>query len=56
MPYHIEHHVLPTVPFHRLPAFHQLTKDHLVVTQHGYARFQVDYLRSAWEGSLAQSL
>ncbi len=56
MPYHAEHHVLPTVPFHQLPAFHQLTKDHLVVTQQGYARFQADYFRSAWDGSLAKSL
>ena len=22
MPYHVEHHVYPAVPFHRLPAFH----------------------------------
>ena len=28
MPYHVEHHVLPAVPFHQLPRAHQVMKDH----------------------------
>ena len=36
MPYHAEHHVLPTVPFHKLPAFHKVLRDELAVTADGY--------------------
>ncbi len=44
MPYHAEHHALPTVPFHRLPALHGLMRAHLKVTAEGYAAFTRDYL------------
>lgn len=52
MPYHVEHHVWPTVPFHRLPEVHGLMKDELRVTAEGYAAFTRDYLerRPAWTG------
>ncbi len=43
MPYHIEHHTLPMVPFFRLPVLHRLVKDHLKQTSDGYARFTVHY-------------
>ncbi|MEM7176779.1 MAG: fatty acid desaturase [Pseudomonadota bacterium] len=43
MPYHAEHHALPTVPFHRLPAFHALANPHLKVTERGYWRFHRAY-------------
>jgi fatty acid desaturase len=46
MPYHAEHHAYPAVPFHKLPEFHQITRDHLRVTQHGYANFAADYASS----------
>ena len=36
MPYHVEHHVNPAVPFHRLPAFHRVLRDELAVTADGY--------------------
>ncbi len=36
MPYHVEHHVHPTVPFHKLPAFHKILRDDLTVTAKGY--------------------
>ena len=36
MPYHVEHHVYPAVPFHRLPAFHAVLRDRLTVTADGY--------------------
>lgn len=39
MPFHAEHHSLPGVPFHRLPQFHALIKEHLKVTEDGYIRF-----------------
>ena len=47
MPYHAEHHAYPAVPFHKLPAFHALTRDHLQETQRGYAPFARDYLSRA---------
>ncbi|MGB5557205.1 MAG: fatty acid desaturase, partial [Paracoccaceae bacterium] len=44
MPYHAEHHVYPAVPFHRLPQFHAVLRDHLKVTADGYVAFTRDYL------------
>ncbi|WP_333817734.1 fatty acid desaturase [Tabrizicola sp.] len=44
MPYHVEHHVWPTVPFHRLPEVHGLMKAELRVTAEGYAAFTREYL------------
>jgi len=46
MPYHIEHHSLPNVPFHQLPALHALIKTHLKSTSNGYSEFTADYARS----------
>ncbi|MCU0904934.1 MAG: fatty acid desaturase [Tabrizicola sp.] len=50
MPYHVEHHVWPTVPFHRLPEVHGLMQDELRVTADGYAAFTKAYLerRPRW--------
>ena len=50
MPYHVEHHVWPQVPFHRLPDLHAMMKDELRVTADGYAAFTQEYLarRPAW--------
>jgi fatty acid desaturase len=44
MPYHVEHHVFPAVPFHRLPDLHNRIRAHLQVTADGYAEFSRDYL------------
>jgi fatty acid desaturase len=44
MPYHVEHHVWPAVPFHRLPDVHGLMKEELQVTAEGYAAFTREYL------------
>lgn len=43
MPYHAEHHALPNVPFHKLPELHNLTREHLKVTEDGYGRFNRKY-------------
>ena len=51
MPYHAEHHSLPMVPFHQLPALHQLAKPHLLTTERGYARFNKKYLMALRRGS-----
>lgn len=44
MPYHVEHHVYPAVPFHQLPQLHQRMRDELRVTADGYAAFAKAYL------------
>lgn len=46
MPYHAEHHSLPNVPFHKLPALNDITRAHLKSTSDGYSEFTTDYLRS----------
>jgi fatty acid desaturase len=53
MPYHVEHHVWPTVPFHRLPEVHGLMREELKVTAEGYAGFTKAYLarRPRWTES-----
>ncbi len=45
MPYHAEHHAYPSVPYHKLPLFHERTREHLLVTEDGYARFTASYLK-----------
>ncbi len=45
MPYHAEHHAMPTVPFHRLPDLHRWCAPHLKPTSPGYAHFSRDYAR-----------
>ena len=44
MPYHVEHHVFPAVPFHQLPRLHQMMKAQLRQTADGYAAFTRAYL------------
>ena len=39
MPYHVEHHIMPGVPFYKLPQLHELTRPHLRHTEQGYSRF-----------------
>ncbi|MBY8977434.1 fatty acid desaturase [Rhodobacteraceae bacterium NNCM2] len=51
MPYHAEHHALPTVPFHRLPVLHGLANPHLKVTERGYWRFHRAYQRWLGKGT-----
>ncbi|MEP3919000.1 fatty acid desaturase [Ascidiaceihabitans sp.] len=45
MPYHAEHHSYPTVPFHQLPALHDIMQPHLKSTSPGYRRFTKDYVQ-----------
>ena len=47
MPYHAEHHLFPSIPFHRLADAHGLIRDRLEHIQPGYLR---------WNFALAQSL
>jgi fatty acid desaturase len=44
MPYHIEHHSQPSVPFNKLPELHRLMQADLGVTADGYIGFSSEYL------------
>ena len=46
MPYHAEHHSLPTVPFHNLPRLHSLAQAHLKVVEPSFAGFHKAYISS----------
>jgi len=46
MPYHTEHHVFLTIPFHALPATHDRIAHRLVVVSPGYLAFNAAYVRS----------
>ena len=50
MPYHIEHHVYPGVPFHALPCAHRDMKGGLGVTAPGYLDFHRRYIRALLAG------
>ena len=45
MPYHAEHHLYPSIPFHRLPDAHAMIRERLGCVQDGYARWNYDFLR-----------
>ena len=40
MPYHAEHHAYPALPFHALPAAHQVLRDRIAVQMPGYLAVQ----------------
>ncbi len=45
MPYHVEHHALPQVPFHKLPELNERMQRHHRVTSNGYSEFTSDFVR-----------
>lgn len=50
MPYHIEHHAFPAVPFHALPQLNALIAGKLKTTAPGYIAVQRQILRSFKDG------
>jgi fatty acid desaturase len=44
MPFHVEHHAYPAVPFHALPAAHAVIKERIAVQAPGYLAAQRDIL------------
>jgi fatty acid desaturase len=44
MSYHAEHHLYPSIPFHRLADAHRAVRDRLGVVQPGYARWHMAFL------------
>ncbi|MBL8704647.1 MAG: fatty acid desaturase, partial [Rhodospirillales bacterium] len=43
--FHAEHHLYPSIPFHRLAETHALLRDRLLVVQQGYAPWHRSYLK-----------
>ena len=46
MSYHTEHHLYPSIPFHRLPDAHLALRDRLGVVQDGYRKWHAGFLRT----------
>jgi fatty acid desaturase len=46
MPYHAEHHLFPSIPFHRLVDAHALIRAKLSVLQPGYIRWNIGFVQS----------
>ena len=46
MPYHAEHHLFPSIPFHRLADAHAVIRQRLGFVQPGYVRWNVGFVRS----------
>ena len=45
MPYHAEHHLYPSVPFHALPKAHSVLKEHFRTVDEGYVRVNRDIVQ-----------
>ena len=52
MPFHAEHHLYPSIPFHRLPDAHAAIRDKLGFVQHGYLRWNLGIMRKAGESGV----
>jgi fatty acid desaturase len=50
MPFHAEHHLYPSIPFHRLPDAHEAIKARLGFVQPGYTRWNLAFLDSLLRG------
>ena len=46
MPYHAEHHLFPSIPFHRLADAHAMIRARLGYVQDGYVRWNLGFVRS----------
>lgn len=51
MPYHAEHHLYPSIPFHRLAAAHTVIGQRLGFVQHGYMRWNIGWVRALLAGA-----
>jgi fatty acid desaturase len=46
MPYHAEHHLYPSIPFHALPRAHNYIKDKILHLDNGYLAVNQDIVAS----------
>lgn len=54
MPYHVEHHAYPSIPFHALPKLNEIVDGEIVYRGRGYIRTTREtwaWFRRQWEGS-----
>jgi fatty acid desaturase len=56
MPFHAEHHMYPSIPFHRLPDAHEAIGARLGVVQNGYARWNGGFVRDLFSRRSDRSL
>ena len=56
MPFHAEHHCFPAIPFHRLPQFHQFSRQHIRNLSPGYTTFHKQYLSEIKRAPMQQKL
>ena len=54
MPYHVEHHAIPLVPFYKLPELHKILQKHEKVIGKGYTLTAARQIRSALKNSAAK--
>jgi fatty acid desaturase len=48
MPFHAEHHLYPSIPFHRLADAHAMLRGKLAVVEpRGYVRWNLAFMRAA---------
>ncbi|GAB4535066.1 MAG: fatty acid desaturase family protein [Pleurocapsa sp.] len=50
MPYHAEHHLYPSIPFHTLPQAHRQLKEHFTVIDRGYLKVNRDIINLTIHG------
>lgn len=48
MPYHVEHHLYSSVPFHKLPKFHKLIKPHTDEVEPSILSVHIEILKQIW--------
>ncbi len=53
MPFHAEHHLYPSIPFHALPAAHQKIAPRLSHISQGYSRVNGAIVGRVWAGTMA---
>jgi fatty acid desaturase len=49
MPYHAEHHLYPSIPFHQLPALHMRIRENLRHVAPGYVAANRTIFPSLWD-------
>tara|TARA_B100000575_G_scaffold60715_1_gene46119 strand:+ start:1044 stop:2009 length:966 start_codon:yes stop_codon:yes gene_type:complete len=49
MPYHVEHHLYASVPFHKLPKFHKLVKPHTDEVEPSILSVHLEILKQIWK-------
>ncbi|PPR49548.1 MAG: hypothetical protein CFH15_01155 [Alphaproteobacteria bacterium MarineAlpha5_Bin5] len=49
MPYHIEHHLYASVPFHKLPKFHKIIKPHTDEVEPSILSVHFEILKQIWK-------